>query len=75
MLRIFDSLIVPSTSCFYDIIMIFGVSFKCDFTVTIGTFEVESKDFDAKIGLLVTNLHSHVKFGSKIKIVSTSIAT
>lgn len=75
MLCIFDSLIVPRTPCFYNIIMVFGVGFKCDFTIAIGTFEVEPKNLDAKIGLLVTNFHSHVKFGSDVKIVSTGIAT
>jgi len=66
LLCIFYSLIVPRASSLYNIIMVFGVSFKCDFTIAIGTFEVETENFNTEIGLLVTNLHSHVKFGTNI---------
>ena len=74
LLCIFNSLIVSRTSCLYNIIMVFGVSFKCDFTVAIGTFEVETKNLDTEIGLFVTNFHSHVKFGTDVEIVGAGIA-
>jgi hypothetical protein len=74
LLCIFDSLVVPYTSRLYNIIMVFGVSFKCDFAITIRTFEVETENLNAEIELLVTNFHSHIKFGTNVQIVGTSIA-
>jgi len=54
--------------------MVLRVCLESDFTVTIGTFEVETEDFDSQIGLLVAYFHSHVEFGSDVEIVGTSIA-
>lgn len=54
--------------------MVFGVSFERNFAIAIGTFEVETKNLDAEIGLFVANFHSHVKFGTYVKIVGAGFA-
>jgi hypothetical protein len=75
LLRILDGFVVASSSCFYDVVMVFGVSFECDFGVAVCTFEIEPKDFDAQIGLFVTDLHSHVELGPDVEVVLTGIAS
>lgn len=55
--------------------MIFRISFECDFSIAVGAFEVKSENFNAEIGLFVTDLHSHVKFRTNIQIVLTGIAS
>ena len=47
MLSIFDSLIIPSSSCLYDVVMVFWVSHKGDLAVAVGAFEVEPKHLNA----------------------------
>jgi hypothetical protein len=54
--------------------MIFGVSFEGYFAIAVGAFEVEPEDFDAQVGVLVADFHTHVEFGSDVEIVGTGIA-
>ena len=58
----------------YDVVMVLGISFECDFCVAVGALEVEPEDLDAQIGLFVTDLHSHVELGTDVQIVLTGIA-
>ena len=74
LLRVLNGLIVPGSSRFHDIVMVLGISFEGDLGVAIGAFEVEPEDFDAQIGLLVTDLHTHVELSTDVKIVGTCIA-
>ena len=55
--------------------MVFGISFEGDFGIAISALKVKPKDLDAKIGLLIANLHPHIEFGSNVKIVGTCIAS
>lgn len=54
--------------------MIFGVGLEGDFGIAVGAFEVEPEDFDSQVGLLVTDFHTHVEFGSDVEVVSTGVA-
>lgn len=74
LLSVLDGLIVAGASIFYDVVMIFGVSFETDFIVAISALEVESKDFNAKVSLLIAYLHSHVELGADVQIVRAHIA-
>lgn len=74
LLGIFDGFVVACASCFDHIIMVFGVGFEGDFCIAIGAFEIEPEDFDAEIGLLVTDFHSHVELGADVEIVGTCVA-
>ena len=73
MLSIFDGLVVASTTCLDDIIMIFGVGFEGDFSIAVGTLEVKPEDLDAQVDLFVADLHSHVELGPDIEIVSAGV--
>lgn len=55
--------------------MILRISFESDFGIAIGAFEVEPEDLDAQIGLLVTDLHTHVELSTNVEIVCTCIAS
>ena len=74
MLSVFDSLVVACSTRFYDIIVVFGVSFEGNLSVAASALEVEAEDLDVKIGLQVAYLHTHVEFCSNVEIVSTGVA-
>ena len=54
--------------------MILGVSFESDFGIAVSAFEVEPEDLYSQVGLLVTDFHAHVEFGSNVEIVGTGVA-
>lgn len=54
--------------------MVFGVGFEGDFCIAIGAFEIEPEDFDAEIGLFVTDFHSHVELGADVEVVGACVA-
>ena len=75
MLSIFYGLVVSGTSRLYDIVMIFGVSFKGNIGIAISAFKIKSKDFDSKIDLIITDFHSHVELGADVEIIGACIAS
>lgn len=46
--------------------MVLRIGLEGDFGIAIGTFEVKPKNFDAEIGLLVTDLHTHVELSPDV---------
>ena len=54
--------------------MVFGVSFECDLGVAVGALKVEPKNFNAEIGLLITDFHPHVELGPDVEVIGAGVA-
>lgn len=53
--------------------MVFGISLESNISITVGAFQIESEDFNAKIDLVVAYFHSHIELSSNIKIVRACV--
>ena len=54
--------------------MVLRVSFEGNLSVAVSALEVEPENFDSQISFFITYLHSHIKLGSNVEIVSACIA-